>query len=647
MRKVSYRLKLECLENKLAPAPVEWGLEIHSWLTNHFDRRRVSARVDTNKEPVYVNVEGELPFERRGKIPATAAICFAATAYHRTPQGIPCKVLVGTSHIMLAELENTPAGSFKKDVHLTMHTTQDQYEKAVVRVACDTKRIGAELKFMPLQINANQAGNDMDAYLNDLYHQEMHLGNTIPGTNNIRCFLNMSEEGSQLTGSPVPALAFLQGEIPDSNALFWHNAIGNVLDREGVTHEQFLKKLGKNEQARIVFQLIDYPITIMPYISDEVDRRRRRTGSGKTLQDIGVLMREESGRKVGFEQFMGQVIAIMCGDCEDLAKGITTIARAWKKFQENPTKQNEFKLLGPQNQAVASKISDILEQYVIQMSLCVVHGAKADDDDTMPKGAHMADFGFPVHYYKKSLESTPEGKLLASQLPWPKVIDTEYETMIGEGTGMLDPRGYRDAKAHVRAYLHGAPTFAALKHPMVMEHGAPSPFFLGALQGWTSYFNDRGVNEGVGGFWYVDNNKGGTRGSLYVDFTNERKNVGLKPMPTVPEGVQELMNEANAFSMPSSPLVLSERELKIRGNHLLDQLREGVAKLGRPTPPAKSNCNIDIYIAPHQLSSQLVKGLLEDVQGKLDRVHSITYKREAVTDEYHGYRMTVAVKVDN
>lgn len=143
----------------------------------------------------------------------------------------------------------------------------------------------------------------------------------------------------------------------------------------------------------------------------------------------------------------------------------------------------------------------------------------------------------------------------------------------------------------------------------------------------------------------MDNNKGGTRGSLYVDFTNERKNVGLCPMPTVPDAVQELMNEANMFAMPPQPLVLSKQEGNIR-NRLLDRLCADVTKLGRPVAE-KSNCKIDIYIAPHQLEASLCNGLFEDIKDKLERVWKVDYKREAVTDMYHGYRLTVNVKVDN
>jgi hypothetical protein len=90
-----------------------------------------------------------------------------------------------------------------------MKTTEDKYAKAVLRVSCNTQNIGSALRFVPMHIDANTAGPVLERHLQDLYHAEMHMGNTIPGTDNVRCFLDISEEGQQLTGRPVPAL----GEI--------------------------------------------------------------------------------------------------------------------------------------------------------------------------------------------------------------------------------------------------------------------------------------------------------------------------------------------------------------------------------------------------------------------------------------------------
>jgi hypothetical protein len=238
---VSYNLTLECLENNLAPSEFEWGLKIHTYLTNHFERAAVVHRVDVGKPAENVKVQGKLPYSYKGKIPATAAIVFAATAYHKNDSGVPVIVDIGVSHIFLGEIQGTfsadpqqharllrkydvvgkhmtPATTFSKDIELTMHTTEDKYKKAVVRVTCNTQHIGQALRFTPMHIDANSAGRALEQHLNELYHAEMHMGNTIPGTDNVRCFLDISEEGSQLTGRPVPALGKTCNTKPSANA---------------------------------------------------------------------------------------------------------------------------------------------------------------------------------------------------------------------------------------------------------------------------------------------------------------------------------------------------------------------------------------------------------------------------------------------
>jgi hypothetical protein len=619
MRNVSYDLTFKVLDNNLAPAKEEWGLTACVYLTGHFNRNPIDIKLPDNT-PVNVTVTGELPFEARGKIPLNAAICIAGEAFHYNQSGIPALVGIGTTHIMLQEIERKTL-NFKKDVHLTMHTTNDKYEKAIIQVTLNQKKIGNALSFSDnLFISANVAGNSMQERLELTYKMEMAMGNTIPGTGNVRAFLNLSESGFQLTGSPVPALGYVQGELPKSNLNFWKNALDNVLEREGYTTKD-IKTMSKNERARIAFLLIDYPITILPYVGDEVDRRSRK--------------RPNDGSKVGYEEF-GVILAMLDGDCEDGALGIVTVNRSFDTFmkeQKNQPISEPFTL-----------IHETLQQYVPLMTLCVVHGAKADDDSSMPKGAHMADMGFPVHYFKKSLESTKEGKLISSKLPWPKNIDEEYQFQIGEATGMLDPYGYHDPKAHVRAYLHQGKYFSLLKHPMVMEHGKDSPFFLGGLQGWTPYFSDHGASEGIGGFWLTDNTKG-TRGALYTDFTNERKNVGLRPMPEHPEDVQYLMKEANMFRIPPKPLVITKEidSAKLK-NKFLDNLQNNVKSLKRKQ---EKDCIINIYLAPHQINAKLADGLFQDVKNDLTKIWNITYKTEQVTDNYHGYRLKVHVNVDN
>lgn len=362
-----------------------------------------------------------------------------------------------------------------------------------------------------------------------------------------------------------------------------------------------------------------------------VDRRQRREDARAKRETL----------KVGYENF-GECLALLGGDCEDLAKGITKVRRALKKYVGSPAASTE---LEGHVRNVLVDMDMLLDQYMLGMSLCVVHGAKADDASDAPKGAHMAVIALPVHYAKQQMEITEDGKQLSPTLPWPKQIESKLEVMIGEGTGRLKPYGFIDKtlRPKARSYLlQNSVTIRQLKSDMEIPHGDESPFFLGMMQGWTTYHTDRGASRGTGGFWYTDANKGHTRGALYTDIVNARSNVGLRPMPEVPETVQLLMMEANTFCIPPLPLVLTKDESHIRNRHL-DALVQGVQSLGRTQP--KVSADVYEYLAAHQASEGLSKSLLADIKGRLNRVWKVEYRRESVTDHYHGYQLVFHVDV--
>lgn len=618
---VEYTLEISCVEDRCAPSADEWGLEQMIYLTSHFQTKPIVVHLKEGGPPKTVTIRGTLPPAAKGRIPATAAIGFASIAFHHNATGVPARVELGTSHIMLTEMENG-GRPFSKDVHIQAHTTADKYEKAVLRVTRKQVNIDSNIQFAPVSINANAAGHDLQQLLQQTYNIEMKMGNTIPGTHNIRCFLDISEAGIQLTGTYVPALAYIHGQVPVTNELFWQNAINNVLERDNRDINYFLSCKDKNEQARITFLTLDYPITTMPYIADEIDRRSN-TPFARAMQG-----------KQGYEQFSNSA-ALLAGDCEDFARGGNLMARALLQFAPNASTST---LHG----RAIKRMAEIMDQYVLVMSLCVVHGAKAGDSASMPVGAHMANVGMPVKYFRECLERSDPA--LARRLPWPARIEDGYETQMLEGTGMLDPRGYKDPLAHVRSYVRLGATIKQLHHPMIMEHGKDNPFFLGVLQGWTTYFTDRGASKGIGGFWFTDAAQG-TRGAMYTDVTSERAGVALRMMPEAPRSVQRLMIEANTYDIPPQPFVLSRIEDNMR-NHILDRLCSDVEKLQR-NDGKQHSVTVNTFLATHQLSSHVADGIYTDIRDTLKRVHRIEYKREAVTDAFHGYRLTHHVYVDN
>lgn len=173
-----------------------------------------------------------------------------------------------------------------------------------------------------------------------------------------------------------------------------------------------------------------------------------------------------------------------------------------------------------------------------------------------------------------------------------------------------------------------------------------SPFFVSAKQGWTPYFALRGATDGQGdAFWFTTEPQG-TRGALYTSFDNEKDDVGLRPMPRMPERVQELSREATMFRAPPDDLVLSDRHIHTR-NKLLDKAVETIASTHRDLGPGgdRPSVTVPLYISPHQLDEHVAEKLGSQL-AQLDRVWKLDYECESVVDGMHGWRLLVHVHVD-
>jgi hypothetical protein len=97
------------------------------------------------------------------------------------------------------------------------------------------------------------------------------------------------------------------------------------------------------------------------------------------------------------------------------------------------------------------------------------------------------------------------GEAISGQntLPWKPFAPwaDQLKVIIGEGTGMYETRDRAKDDLHaVRVAVDETmPSLHGMKKPLVHSAGAPSPFFVGSMVGFTSYWFEQGAN--VGGMW--------------------------------------------------------------------------------------------------------------------------------------------------
>lgn len=194
-------------------------------------------------------------------------------------------------------------------------------------------------------------------------------------------------------------------------------------------------------------------------------------------------------------------------------------------------------------------------------------------------------------------------------------------------------------------YVCQAPITQGLKKDIIIGHGEASPFFVSAKQGWTPYFALKGFSGGHGDAYWFTSEPSGTRGALYTDYDNEHDNVGLRPMPRMPDAVQEISREAIMFRPPPDALVLSARHAHTR-NALLDRAVDRIASRSNRDPSdTRPIATVPLYISPHQLDEHVADAIGTQFL-KLERICKLSYEREDVVDDLHGWRLLVHVRYD-
>ena len=639
---VRHSISITYKECNLAPEFAECQPVLEVFYDAHFERNRenggvVDIAVDehANGKTYTAELQGGLS-RMMGEIPPTACIGIASWVIHRNEQGFMCFVDAGTAHINMAEIHEgvdraaLRGEAWTKDLDLVMHTTgamnnQPAVIKGKIQFACHSYDIGslavANQSKAPTLLRApmQQRDHAIMSYVQQCLKLEMDMPDAIKGTERVRAPMDISESGIELTGGMfLPVGAYAMFEVPRSNLEYWQNAFNLVMHRQGFRKADF-RQMDKTQKARTMALVVTLQAQTFDYIGDTVDRNVRS-------------QKYETRLKQGYENF-GDATVTTSGDCEDTATVIQQNFRALLAF--------EF----PPREKALREMQSIAKQYMPLLTLAVVHGAKADDENA-PKGAHMYVSMLPMHQVQNALNKTSEGRACLANAPWDRDvldnIDPELPTLFGEGTGKIDPLGYMDKNLDKRKYLYQAKSLSSFKKELPHERGAPSAFYLGNMMGITSEFVRKGGN--YAGFVFCTQQGGQTkRGTLWTDVINQVETMALVPHPPIPAPIMDVMREATALRVPPRGLLLN-KELAAAPDSVpeLDRLSRAVQAFGRGSNTAGLD-SIDAYIRPHQLSSEVVDRIVDDLM-RMQRVFKVDYEVENITTLEHQYRVRFWIK---
>ena len=355
------------------------------------------------------------------------------------------------------------------------------------------------------------------------------------------------------------------------------------------------------------------------YVSDTVDKNNATEPYDKS-------------KTVGYESFAnGNVTGSL--DCEDGGKGIDQVRKTFISLQIPAEKKQLVEL------------QQIATLYLSCLSLDAVRGAAVGDNEAHI-GAHMNENFIPIPMFKKWLERTREGKLLARKLPWPpSYTREELPFMIGEGTGMYEPLGYKDANSNAHAYVYQMRSLSPYRKPIPHTKGKATEFFIGSLTGLTDYFISQGHN--VGTFSYGTKQPDGsiTRGAYYSDMLNDNDNVVIMMHDAVPKPVMTMIKEVISVRVPPEPLVYTPglRDAK-EINSDLEYVVKAVKKLGRVSGNQTNVplVGVPVYIKDYQINREHAQKIVSDIQ-RLEHVVDASYHEERYSDSFYGYCLLLKV----
>lgn len=611
MHQANITFELEYINSRLSPTEIH--PRIACFLDSSFKRKSKVVHLKQVGNRFQVQVTG-VSTEEPGR---NSALCFQYMAWRANGNGNPCLLDVGTAHVTFDEIYKgiRQHQTFKKDIDMIMHTANN-LNKGTFRITIDEKNFDAPSYRQVLGDPINVQKNGLKQYSEDVLTMEQQMQDLLKGTENMRMPFDYSESGLQSTGGiPLPAVAYVLCETPESNTMYWTNAYNNIMKRDGLKPEEWniLSLVGK---ARTTVLTCCYISHYLDYVSDTVDTNIK-----------GQLYKPQGVRP--YENF-GDALAMFSGDCEDLASVILQCVNSF--ISHNFPKDSRYDKF--------REMQTIAKSYVPALSLDTVKGAQVSDQ-VQNLGAHMNTNFIPATMFRDWIENTREGRRQTESLPWGKEYQKEeLPFLVGEGTGMYEPLGFDYPMMDIMQYVYRAPSLNSFKKPILHHKQETGPFFLGSLVGLTDYFYRRGASAPTG-FWYTT--KQGTtlkRGVLYEDMMKEdHEKIAIKLHPEVPPAVMKDINVAISRRIPPRPLILTKTHDHVH-NKQLDYIVANIGQLKRP--PGPKSQYVPLYVRPHQLTDNVANRMVDEF-GRLNRIWKVEYDLESITDEIWGYRVKVFV----
>ncbi len=183
-----------------------------------------------------------------------------------------------------------------------------------------------------------------------------------------------------------------------------------------------------------------------------------------------------------------------------------------------------------------------------------------------------------------------------------------------------------------------------IKKPLVHAPGAASPFFVGSMVGFTSYWFEQGAN--VGGMWLGYTAPGASvmqRGVHFADLATASERISIVAHPALSPQCKANVERSLRIRIPPKDLILTPTGMAAHSTKCdgLEEVKRFMEDRGRVIPPSGSMA-APFYVRNHQLTPDTVRAMKTEIQG-CGSIVGLSYELEPVTDWMSIYRTNVYV----
>ena len=603
---LSLRFKISKYDPKyLAPNLVERKPTIMMYFDRDFEREASSVVVD-DEDTAGAN-EYEIVVEGRAKqVPLVSCPKIGVRQLIETNNktGYTCKTDGGVADLDLREIISCGVG-WSKRVETLVLPANGHKKGEFTLTLMECKADGFKLTDSPM-IGDSPAQEDLmeecKMYVQSLLKNTM---NAIPDneeqTQRVRMLFYMGPGGMMSTKEiALPSAAFSMVEVPSSNMAFWDNTLDVVMKRRGLTRDMY-NDLTVDQKCRLMLGMMVYPAQSFPYEGDHVDLNNRVDTYRPHL-------------KKPIESFDNSGI-LLSGDCEDGGQDISMVHMAFCQYKFPP------------EATIHRDLQQISRCYVSSLSLDSVTSA-AVGMRSKKIGAHMNDFLLPQEYFKSSVANV--NPKIANRLPFSKeaLSRTDLPVLTGEGTGVFSVEQGVDPNLAAKRIAYTMPSSSRFKKAMWQESGKPSKFYLSELKFVTPQIASNGsryVN-------YVLCDASGRRGYPFQSLEQKSTDLHLVPEPPMPPLMWKYCQEKTKLRAPPLPLKLTTPNDNTNVIKLMNELVQGVQKLGRKATSGGYNSSVPLIMPANDFNASIMYSLLQDIEQR-DQIYKVDYDLERIMDQ--------------